>query len=65
MFKKIEINIPFVKALAQIPHYVKFMKDIIKKKKKQRNLNEKRVMSLSKKLQCSHSKEATMENARS
>ena len=28
MFKKIEINIPFVEALAQMPNYVKFLKDI-------------------------------------
>ena len=29
MFKKVEINIPFVEALAKMPHYAKFMKDII------------------------------------
>ena len=34
MFKKLEINILFVEALAQIPHYGKFMKDIISKKRK-------------------------------
>ena len=33
MFKKIKINIPFVEALAQMPQYAKFMKDIISKKK--------------------------------
>ena len=32
MFKKIEINIPLFEALAQMPHYAKFMKDIINKK---------------------------------
>ena len=32
MFKKLEINIPFAEALAQMPHYAKFMKDILKKK---------------------------------
>ena len=32
IFKKIEINIPFAKALAQMPHYAKFMKDILSKK---------------------------------
>ena len=32
MFKKIEINIPFVEALAQMPNYVKFLKDILSKK---------------------------------
>ena len=34
MFKKLEINIPFAKALAQIQHFSKFMKDIIIKKRK-------------------------------
>ena len=34
MFKKIEINIPFSEALTQMPHYVKFMKDILRKKRK-------------------------------
>ena len=34
MFKKIEINIPFVEALAQMPNYVKFLKDILSKKRR-------------------------------
>ena len=34
MFKKLEINIPFAEALAQMPHYAKFMKDILSKKRK-------------------------------
>ena len=34
MFKKIEINIPFSEALAQMPNYAKFMKDIMRKKKR-------------------------------
>ena len=34
MFKKLEINIPFVDALAQMPHYAKFLKDILSKKRK-------------------------------
>ena len=34
VFKKLEINIPFVEALAQILNYAKFMKDIINKMKK-------------------------------
>ena len=34
MFKKIEMNIPFAEALAQMPHYAKFMKDILSKKRK-------------------------------
>ena len=32
MFKKIEINILFAEALAQMPHYSKFMKDILSNK---------------------------------
>ena len=44
MFKKLEINIPFAEALDQMPHYVKFMKDIINKKTK---LDEGGVVSLS------------------
>ena len=34
LFKKIEINIPFVEALTQMPNYAKFMKDILNRKKK-------------------------------
>ena len=34
MFKKIEINIPFAEALAQMPNYAKFMKDILSKKRR-------------------------------
>ena len=34
MFKKIEINIPFYKELTHMPHYAKFMKDILSRKKK-------------------------------
>ena len=34
IFKKLHINIPFTEALEQIPRYVKFMKDILSKKKK-------------------------------
>ena len=34
MFKKIEINIPFSKALTKMPHYAKFMKDILSRKKR-------------------------------
>ena len=44
MFKKIEVNIHFAKALAQMPHYAKFMKYILSKKRK---LDEKGVVSLS------------------
>ena len=34
MFKKIEINISFSEALTQMPHYAKFIKDILSKKRK-------------------------------
>ena len=34
MFKKLEINIPFANALAQISNYVKFMKEIMSNKRK-------------------------------
>ncbi|XP_058762829.1 uncharacterized protein LOC131636203 [Vicia villosa] len=33
MFKKLELNIPFLEALEQMPTYAKFMKDIILKKR--------------------------------
>ena len=44
MCKKIEINIPFAEALAQMPHYAKFMKDVLSKKRK---FDEEGVVSLS------------------
>ncbi|XP_062119042.1 uncharacterized protein LOC133832752 [Humulus lupulus] len=34
VFKKLHINIPFAKALEQMPSYVKFMKEILSKKRK-------------------------------
>ena len=34
IFKKIEINLPFVEALTQMPNYAKFPKDILSKKGK-------------------------------
>ena len=34
MFKKIGINIPFLEALTQMPYYAKFMKDVLRKKRK-------------------------------
>ena len=33
VFKKIEINIPFVEALTQMPNYAKFFKDMLSKKR--------------------------------
>ena len=44
IFKKLDIKILFPKALAQMPHYARFMKDIINKKRK---LDEGGVVSLS------------------
>ena len=44
IFRKLEINIPFAEALAQMPHYAKFMKEIISKKRK---LDENGIVSLS------------------
>ena len=43
MFKKIEINIPFSEALIQMPQYAKFMKDILRKKRK---ITEEGIVSL-------------------
>ena len=34
VFKKLHINIPFADALEQMPNYVKFMKEILSKKKR-------------------------------
>ena len=34
VFKKLHINIPFANKLEQMPSYVKFMKDILSKKRK-------------------------------
>ena len=46
IFKKFEVNVPFVDALAQMPNYVKFMKEIMSDKKK---LDAYGIVSLSKK----------------
>ena len=34
MFKKLHINIPFVEALEKMPNYIKFMKEVMSKKKR-------------------------------
>ena len=34
VFKKLHINIPFMDALEKMPSYVKFMKDILSKKRR-------------------------------
>ena len=43
MFKKIEINSPFLEALNQMSHYAKFMKEILSKK---RRIDEEGIVSL-------------------
>ena len=43
MFKKIEINIPFLEALTQMPLYARFMKEILSRK---RNIAEEGIVSL-------------------
>ena len=43
MFKKIVVNILFSEALTQMPHYAKFMKDILSIKRK---ITEEGVLSL-------------------
>ena len=45
MFMKFEVNIPFVDALAKMPNYVKFMKEIMSNKTK---LDAYGIVSLSK-----------------
>ena len=47
MFKRLEVNISFLDALAQMPNYVKFIKEIMSNKKK---LDAYGIVSLSKKL---------------
>ncbi|XP_022003438.1 uncharacterized protein LOC110900888 [Helianthus annuus] len=39
MFKQLHINIPFVEALAQMPKYARFLKDILTNKKKLKSLS--------------------------
>ena len=34
MFKKIQMNIPFIEAISHMPHYAKFLKEIVSNKKK-------------------------------
>ena len=55
MFKKLEINILFADAMAQMPNYVKFMKEIMSNKKKLKayeivNLSENRSIIIQRKL---------------
>ena len=44
IFKKLQINIPFIDALEQMPFYVKFMKDILANKRK---LSDYEIVALS------------------
>ena len=55
VFKKLHINIPFADALEEMPRYVKFMKDILSKKRRllefeTMNLNEECSAILKRKL---------------
>ena len=43
IFKNIEISIPFVEAINQMPNYAKFLKEILSKKK---NIAEEGIVSL-------------------
>ena len=43
IFKKIEINIPFTKAINQMPNYEKFMKEKLSKKRK---IAEERIVNM-------------------
>ena len=45
MFKKLHVNIPFVEAIAKMPKYAKFLKDIISNKNK---LEDFAIVSLNK-----------------
>ena len=45
MLKKIQVNIPFMEAIAQIPKYAKFLKELISNKKK---LEEMETVTLTK-----------------
>ncbi|XP_022041043.1 uncharacterized protein LOC110943612 [Helianthus annuus] len=40
LFKQLHINLPFVEALAQMPKYAKFLKDILSNKKKLEELSQ-------------------------
>ena len=59
VFKKIEINIPFIEALTHMPNYAKFFKDNLSKK---RNF-AKNECELDSYMQCSDPKEFTREDA--
>src|ERR1044072_3622294 len=45
VFKKLQINIPFADALEQMPTYAKFMKDILSRRRKLRDLDETILMT--------------------
>src|ERR1044072_6518448 len=45
VFKKLQINIPFSDALEQMPTYAKFMKDILSRRRKLRDLDETIMMT--------------------
>ena len=39
MLKKLHVNIPFIEALAKMPKYTKFLKDLLTNKKKLEDLS--------------------------
>lgn len=39
LFKQLHINLPFVEALAKMPKYTKFLKDLLTNKKKHREIS--------------------------
>ena len=55
MFKNLHINIPFAEALAQMPKYAKFMKEILRNKKTWGSWNS----NVEWKMQCYFTKQAS------
>ncbi|XP_062100510.1 uncharacterized protein LOC133806424 [Humulus lupulus] len=62
MLKQLHINIPLVEALEQMPNYVKFMKDILTRK---RRLGEFEAVALTKECKLIIAKQAATEDERS
>ena len=56
VFKKLHINISFADALEHMPSYVKFMNDILSRK---RRLSDSETVNLTEEVQCHPSKETT------
>ena len=58
VLKKLHINIPFIDALEQMPSYVKFMKDILSRK---RRLSDFETVNLTGECSCYSLEETTIE----